>query len=183
MAATSLLALAVSCDSPVQPEADLGSTLDPDGLQPQASFHGEAFDVSSVVGIGWQDTDPGEARVLRRFTIAARDLDGRVSGEYEVVTRATNVRVRGEVTCLSVVDNRAFVGGTIEEASLPFPPEIVERLTGVAVEVVDNGRAGGVDEISVLGLFVDDPEGPQRFCDQAVPGPVGPIDRGRLQVR
>lgn len=75
------------------------------------------------------------------------------------------------------------MGGTIDKAKLPYPPEIVAQITGIAAELVDHGTGSGVDELSGLGLYVDNPDGPRGFCDDAVPGLVGPVDRGNYQVR
>jgi hypothetical protein len=179
MGALPLVALLAACDTPLDPE--LGSTLDPDGAKALVASAGSAG--ASVTGGGWRSTDPDDPTALRHFSITAGNRGGTVSGRYNLVTGSSDIVVRGDVTCLTVVDGRAWVGGTIDKTELPFPPEIVAQLTGIAVELVDHGNGSGVDELSALGLFVNDPEGPQRFCDDADPGPVDPVDRGSYQVR
>lgn len=177
MAALPMAALLVACDTPVDPE--LGSTLDPDG----ALLASPASSGASVTGGGWRASDPDDPHSLRHFSISAIDRGGKVSGRYNLLIGSSEIVVRGDVTCLTVIDGRAWVGGTIDKAELPFPPEIVAQLTGIAVELVDHGNGSGVDELSGLGLFVANPDGPQSFCDDATPGPVGPVDRGNYEVR
>ena len=95
--------------------------------------------VASVTGSGhiWS-TRPGDDEnrpALRDFTIAAtKSVDGSVGGHYNLVT-ASGLDVKGTVTCLNVVGNRAFVGATWE-SNPEFPFEIV----GVALEFVDGGN-------------------------------------------
>jgi hypothetical protein len=57
----------------------------------------------------------------------------------------------------------------------------------VAIEVVDGGSGpAAVDQISPLGIFVAElgatEADVQAFCDDAVPGPVSPIDLGSINV-
>lgn len=172
-----LLALLVACDTPVDPE--LGSTLDPDGALVASTGSSGA----SVTGGGWRAADPDDPHSLRHFSLSAVERGGKVSGRYNLLIGSSDIVVQGDVTCLTVIDGRAWVGGTIDKAELPFSPEIVAQLTGIAVELVDHGDGSGVDELSGLGLYVANPDGPQSFCDDATPGPVGPVDRGNYQVR
>lgn len=176
-AALPVIALLVACDTPVDPE--LGSTLDPDGtFLPSPATSGV-----SVTGGGWRAADPDDPHSLRHFSLSAVERGGKVSGRYNLLIGSSDIVVRGDVTCLTVIDGRAWVGGTIDKAELPYSPEIVAQLTGIAVELVDHGDGSGVDELSGLGLFLADPDGPQTFCDDATPGPVGPVDRGNYEVR
>lgn len=177
MGALPLVALLVACDTPVNPE--LGSTLDPDGALVTSTGSSGA----SVTGGGWLAADPTDPHSLRHFSLSANDRGGTVSGRYNLLIGSSDIVVRGDVTCLTVIDGRAWVGGTVDKAELPFPPEIVAQITGIAVELVDHGNRSGVDELSGLGLYVANPDGPQGFCDDAVPGSVGPVDRGNYEVR
>lgn len=174
-----LAALLTACEGPVDPE--LGSTLDPDGAK--ALVASAARSGVSVTGGGWRASDPDDPTSLRHFSITAQARGGKVSGRYNLVVGSSDVVVRGDVTCLTVVDGRAWIGGTIDRAELPFPQELVDQLTGIAVELVDHGNGSGVDELSSLGLYVANPAGPQTFCDDATPGSVAPVDRGSYQVR
>lgn len=179
MKALPVVGLLVACDTPV--DAELGSTLDPDGAE--TLVVSTASTGASVTGGGWLAGDPDDPHSLRHFSLTANDHGGKAKGRYNLTIGSSDIVVRGDVTCLTVIDGRAWVGGTIDKAELPFPPETVARLTGIAVELVDHGNGSGVDELSGLGLFLDNPDGPQSFCDAADPGPVGPVDRGNYQVR
>lgn len=140
--------------------------------------------VASVTGSGqlWS-TPPGEEDrpALRNFTIAAtKTADGSVAGHYNLLT-ASGLHVKGTITCLTVVGDRAFVGGTWE-SNPEFPFEIV----GVALEFVDGGNGpNAVDEISQLVFlpadFFDETD-VQAYCDDAIEGPVMPIDFGSIRV-
>lgn len=140
--------------------------------------------IASVTGSGhlWSNPPGDEDRpALRNFTIAAtKAADGSVRGHYNLLT-ATGTHVKGTITCLNVVGDRAFVGGTWE-SNPEFPFEIV----GVALEFVDGGNgANAVDQISSLGFypadFFDETD-VQAYCDDALEGPVMPIDLGSIRV-
>lgn len=145
--------------------------------------------VASVTGSAHQDQAAGEGRTLRAFTISAvKRADGVTSGQYQLTSDwpfgpdgPPVLQAHGTITCIRVDGNRAYVGGTIDDRNFfeGFP------ITGIAVELVDNGEGSGTapDEVSSLGLFVANPDGPQDFCDAATPGPVSAIDRGNLTVR
>ena len=61
----------------------------------------------------------------------------------------------GEVTCLTVEDDRATVGGVIEESKLPSPPGLPDPLEGtdVIIEIADNRDPDAPDQFSVLFLI------------------------------
>lgn len=140
--------------------------------------------IASVTGSGhlWSPS-PGEddRPALRNFTIAAtKAAGGSVGGHYNLLT-ATGLHVKGTITCLNVVGDRAFVGGTWE-SNPEFPFEIV----GVALEFVDGGNGpDAVDQISQLAFFPADffdESDVQAYCDDALEGPVMPIDLGSIRV-
>lgn len=140
--------------------------------------------IASVTGSGHLWTNPPgeeERPALRNFTIAAtKAADGSVGGQYNLLT-ATGLHVKGTITCLNVVGDRAFVGGTWE-SNPEFPFEIV----GVALEFVDGGNGpDAMDQISSLGFypadFFDETD-VQAYCDDALEGPVTPIDLGSIRV-
>ena len=141
----------------------------------------------SATGAGQQwSTPPGEEAkpALRRFTFAAhKRADGAVSGHYNIVA-ASGLHIEGEVTCLNVVGGRAWVGGTFRNAQ-PAPPFTP---VGVVFEVLDGGTGPAAgDQISNLGIFAAElgatEENVQEFCDDAIPGPIAPIDLGSIAVR
>lgn len=168
-----------ACDSaPTSPQAEAGPTT------VRAEARSDA--VMSVTGSGHRRLDPEDPGSLRRFTISAiGHADGSASGQYNLVIGPNDIAVHGTVTCVNVVGNRAFVGGTVDRALLPYPPEIVAQITGVAIELVDNGTGpdAPADEISSTAFYLNMPEGPQQWCDDATPGGVGPIEQGNITVR
>lgn len=135
-----------------------------------------------VTGAGHIDRDPSAAMDLRRFTISAiGHADGSASGQYQLVIGPAAVKAHGTITCVTRSGNRAFIGGTVDRRNIFEEFDI----TGVSIEVVDNGSGPGAapDEVSNVGFFVANPGGPQQFCDDAVPGPTMPITQGDISVR
>lgn len=135
-----------------------------------------------VTGSGHIDRDPTSAKDLRRFTISAiGHADGTASGQYELISGSPEVKAHGTVTCVVRSGNRAFIGGTVDRRT--FFEEF--DITGVAIEVVDNGSGPDdpPDEVSQVGFYLSTPSGPQDFCDAAVPGPTMPITQGDISVR
>ena len=140
----------------------------------------------AATGAGQQwSTPPGEDMkpALRRFTFAAnKRADGTVSGHYDIVA-ASGLHIEGAVTCLNVVGGRAWVGATFRNAQ-PAPPFTP---VGVVFEVLDGGTGpDAVDQISNLGIFAAElgatEENVQEFCEDAIPGPIAPIDLGSIRV-
>ncbi len=152
------------------------------GVGPTAAFSAGGGNTAVVTGSGHIDLDPSQTKALRRFTLSAiAHADGSVSGQYQLVVGPAQLVAHGKVTCVTKSGNRAFIGGTIDRRN--FFEEF--DITGVAIEVVDNGSGPGdpPDEVSSLGLYVSNPDGPQQFCDDATPGPTMPITQGDLSVR
>lgn len=171
--AGAILALA-GCGGPTGVDRATGADLGP------ALSVGEGTVV--VVGSGHIDRDPTSAKDLRRFTISAiGHADGTASGQYELISGTPEVKAHGTVTCVTRSGNRAFIGGTVDRRT--FFEEF--DITGVAIEVVDNGSGPGdpADEVSSVGFFLSNPDGPQDFCDAATPGPTMPITQGNISVR
>lgn len=173
----------VACDSPV----GASSTIEAADASVAAA---EAGVVAAVHGSGHLGPNAiGEGRSLRAFTISARRLaSGDVWGQYQLTSDSPFghdadplLKLHGTITCLTVDGDRAYLGGTVDRRNF------FERvdITGVAIEVVDHGSGPSAppDEISSVGLFVSNADGPRDFCDAASPGPVVPIDRGDISVR
>jgi hypothetical protein len=176
-----LVALA-ACESAVAPEpAGLGSTLDPDGAPNMISELGVT---ASATGGG---IDSGNGS-LRALTFSARVQGARgAQGHYTVILNGnqrrlagTRGQLMGNVTCLTVVGNRAFIAGDTKKDELEaFPLPI----GGVAIEVVDGGEGpGAMDEVSQVGLYLS-VEGANQWCQDAVAGPTFPAEHGQVQVR
>jgi len=181
-----VVATTAACDAtgPTQPDGT--------GAEVSAAFSGaaETLDVagltSQVSGAGqqWTSAPGGDMQpALRRFTVnAQKQTDGTVTGHYNLVA-ASGLHIEGVVTCLNIVGDRAFIGGTFRNAQ-PAPPFTA---VGVAIEVVDGGSGpAAVDQISPLGIFAAElgatEADVQAFCDDAVQGPVSPIDLGSINL-
>lgn len=173
----------VACDSPVGTTASIAAADAPVAAS-------ESGIVAAVHGSGHLGpAETGERRSIRAFTISARNLaGGDVKGQYHLTTDSPFgpdahplLKLHGTITCLIVDGDRAYLGGTVDRRNFFEGVDI----TGVAIEVVDNGSGPSAppDEISNVGLFVANPDGPQDYCDAATPGPVIPVDHGDISVR
>ena len=148
-----------------------------------AAAHLEASSaiVASVRGSGHIQRPDGTSRI---FTVeAAKYTDGRVMGTYnlEMAGPETPSRVKGDITCLVVVGNSAYIGGDVDRFDAnPFPtvPE------GMAVEIIDNGEGAGAapDLLSLAGFFATQQEALD-YCAAPAPGPVFATEQGNFQVR
>ncbi|CAN5660993.1 hypothetical protein BH23CHL2_BH23CHL2_20680 [soil metagenome] len=73
---------------------------------------GELQGVAEVQG-SWQYYFRGE---LASFHVhASKDAEGNVEGHYYASLPALGLRIRGPVTCLNVVDNRAWIAGGADQ--------------------------------------------------------------------
>lgn len=157
------------CDSAVEPTAATAPSLS----------QGSGPVVQSATGAG-HFTVGGE---LRTFSFTAlKHADGTVQGEYELFSRLTGARIHGDVTCLSVVGNRAWIGGRQEHSQddALFPPGLENGF-----RVADNGEGANdpPDEMSLM--FVNATPGfAQNYCNaRFLAPPLNPIEAGNIQVR
>lgn len=136
--------------------------------------------------------DENGRTVRRNFSFSARtQSDGTVKGHATLHNPAFNgtngnqpYMLQIDVSCLKVVGNIAYMGGTIRRTNDP------SLLDAVFFAVQDNGEPGrGVDRISRVFFFDDDPTttGDPQGC-QNLPDPTGPspdelIESGNVQVR
>jgi hypothetical protein len=113
---------------------------------------------------------------------AKQHADGSVTGRYNhrSFDDGQPFYVRGPLTCLTVIGNRAWVGGLIEASSEP-------ALVGwdMWFQVQDNGEGGGgpPDWTTLVGASPEAGSA-QEYCDEA-PEVLFPFDieRGNIQVR
>ena len=118
---------------------------------------------------------------LRTFTFAAiAHMDGSVSGQFNLVAGNADLIAHGTVTCMTVVDNQAWIGGTIDRNSIGAP------FTHGWWRAVDNADTGAADQISLL-VVANNPAGNlvQAFCDDtpAAFPPLNDIAQGNVDVR
>ena len=145
---------------------------------PAALSQGSGPVVQSATGAG-HFTVAGE---LRTFSFnALKYADGTVQGQYELFSRSAATRIHGDVVCLSVVGNHAWVGGIQDHSidDVAFPPGGENGF-----QTVDNGE-GATDPTDQLSLmFINGPAGfAQAYCDAQVDAPpLNTIEGGNIQV-
>lgn len=164
---------ACTADTPTEP-ASLGSTLDPDGAVVTAHADAPAV-VASAHGAAHRDA--GGRPVLLNFSASER-ADGTVVGSYYYQSVVNHVSIHVDVTCLTVVGNRAWVAGIISDSS-------IDALVGTVsyFYATDNGEgAGATDEVSLVRAA--DAAGEDiRFCEELPTGlPNREVLRGNVDV-
>jgi hypothetical protein len=135
--------------------------------------------VQSATGAG-HFTISGE---LRTFSFTAlKYADGSVQGQYELDSRVSGTKIHGNVTCLVVVGNHAWVGGVQDHSSdnTAFPPGGENGF-----QTVDNGEGANAPPDQLSLMFINGPAGfAQAYCDaQADAPPLSDIEGGNIQVR
>jgi len=134
--------------------------------------------VQSATGAG-HFTVGGE---LRTFSFnALKFADGTVQGQYELFSRSAATRIHGDVVCLSVVGNHAWVGGSQDQSNDPVAfPAGGEN----GFQTVDNGEGANDPPDQLSLMFINGPPGfAQAYCDARVDAPpLNNIEGGNIQV-
>lgn len=119
-----------------------------------------------------------ETSAKRTFSFSANmKADGSVNGQFNlVIHNDTQIRIHAEVTCMSVVGNKAYVGGVVKSAS---NEAWVGNETGWAVE--DNGNSG--DMISLMNIPSPTPGLAQSVCDAQNRVTNWAVEGGNVRVR
>ena len=127
--------------------------------------------------------------VRRQFSLSARRYaDGSVKGNAVLhnpaftVNNGQKYQLQIDISCMKVIGNVAFFGGTTKRTN---DPNLVDA---VYFSVQDNGEPGkDRDTISRAFFFDDDPNttGNPALCQGNVLGdfPLEPIESGNIQVR
>ena len=112
---------------------------------------------------------------------AVRHADGSAHGNYHVDRQDLGVKFDVDVTCLSVVEDTAWIGGIIRKVDGP----IVIEGTVSYFFVVDMGEGADAPADIASAIRINDRAGQDLvFCnDRPVGLSRGPIDFGNLQVR
>jgi hypothetical protein len=127
----------------------------------------------------------GDARRTFAFT-AVRHEDGIVSGEAQLFNRATGFLVHGEVICMTVIGNHAWIGAIIKQPIVSFCDG-----TNMYFHVQDNGEGPERRADLLSPAEVCDVEGPAAvaldlaYCESAGaidPIPMFNIEDGNIQV-
>lgn len=117
---------------------------------------------------------------LRKFTFAATTLrDGRVGGQFQLVAGNADLVAHGTVTCMTVIGNQAWVGGTLDRNSIGAP------FTHGWFRAVDNSATGDPDQISLL-VVANNPSGAlaAAFCETTPGAPaLITVTHGSITIR
>jgi hypothetical protein len=185
LASLFILALGVmACDTPadLDLEADEVSTLVMSAKADQAV--GKA--VESVTGAGHIRFNEDDYR--RMSVTAKKNSDGAVSGQFEF--HRFNGPVHGEVTCLTVIGNEGYIGGSITH----YPADPAEIGNEFMFMVRDNGEGGNAPPDQITYTYLGIPPGHQYgtaedFCNlegqayENLMAVILEIHNGNIQVR
>jgi hypothetical protein len=107
---------------------------------------------------------------------------GTVTGEFEFFSRSGNLRVHGDVICLQIVGNRAWMGGRIRHSS---DPTRARAGTESFWRLADNGEGRGAPPDQTSLMFVNQPSGSAELYCRAMPPapPLIQVQMGNIQVR
>jgi hypothetical protein len=119
----------------------------------------------------------------RVFTFnAAEGVDGSIKGEFEVGAPNTEIHAGGDVVCLSVAGNEAWVGVIFRRINV----EDLAFIVGWAgfFRVVDNGEGRDASADQITFVDVDpDPSTATAYCrDRPLWQPLNDIEAGNIQV-
>lgn len=135
----------------------------------------------SVSGSG-HFTATGEDEGFRTFSFHAnRDSDGSTSGRFVAHSRQNDPdnSIKGDVVCVTVINNRAWMVGLVTESTAPTAPVG----TYTRFRVADNGEGGNSapDQISLMEVGV---VGFPPYCFTVPERPaLVDIEAGNVQVR
>jgi hypothetical protein len=172
---TALFAMVLAaCDGGSAPPATVARA----SAEPTTLSQGSGPVVQSATGAG-HFTVGGD---LRTFSFTAlKYADGTVQGQYELFSRSAGTRIHGDVVCLSVVGNHAWVGGSQDHSidDVAFPPGLENGF-----QTVDNGEGTSDPPDQLSLMFINAPAGfAQAYCDaQADAPPLNDIEGGNIQV-
>jgi hypothetical protein len=143
----------------------------------QPSFSAEAGVSASATGSGHFIVN-GE---LRKFSFAAISHgNGEVTGKFELVAGNADLVAHGSVICMTVIENQAWIAGTIDRNSIGAP------FTHGWWRAVDHAGTGGADQISVL-VVANNPAGnlALAFCENTPEEfpPLNTVTAGNISVR
>ena len=115
---------------------------------------------------------------LRTFSFHARTHeDGTTTGSFEVHNRATDARAHGDIDCLRIVGNRAYMSGMNTKST---DPRVHGRPFFFSVQDNGEGKNAPPDRISFHLTFL--PPGPSFACNVPFAEPEHPV-QGNIQVK
>jgi hypothetical protein len=145
---------------------------------PTPSFAVGAGVEAAATGSGHFVAADGE---LRKFAFAAiTHRNGDVGGQFQLVAGNADLVAHGTVTCMTVIDNQAWIGGTLDRNSIGAP------FTHGWWRAVDHAATGDPDQVSLL-VIANNPDGnlARAFCDDTPDGfpPLNTVTQGNITVR
>ena len=162
-------------------EQDLPESAESENISPAARADGGP---QSATGHG-NLTVGGELRTFSFDVI--RHQDGTVTGEWQLKSRATDVVMHGQVTCLLAIarptQGAAFMGGIVTRVDGDAPG--VEPGTPVVFSAFDNGEGNDNFADAMTLVQPTNPDVVARHCaiGLRVGGGAVPIEDGNIQVR
>lgn len=169
---TSVLALCglviLGCEAPTQPEASF--ELEPTVARAASSTPAVTGSAHFLTG--------GQPRTV--VINAVEHVDGSVSGTMQISIKAFDAWWHTDVECVTVAGDRAFLGGTITEASDARIQ--VGTKSYLWVEDHGEGSAASPDRVSIAGLN-ETQQGLDDFCglvQNLLPGTD--VLRGNVQI-
>jgi hypothetical protein len=110
---------------------------------------------------------------LRTFAFVARNhADGTTDGQYQIDNRSTGIKEAGVVSCLEVVGNSAWIGGTVTHSSDPLRVGLQRTF-----RVVDRGD-GSPPDLASLAEFR-----PAEACHLMLADELHELEGGDIRVR
>jgi len=132
--------------------------------------------VNSTTGAGQLDLAGG----FRNFSYTAKTAaDGTVSGEAQLVNRASGLRWHIAVNCLVVSGNHAWVGGVVDSAN---DPTAVGTVGVWYAEDNGEGSTAPPDRMSLFTFFSPVLTCTDPFAQAYTLANALPIDGGNIQV-
>jgi hypothetical protein len=117
----------------------------------------------------------------RRLAVNARLLtDGSVSGEMQWVAGAAIIH--GNITCLTVRENVAWLGGIVEHGFFAGVPAGSE----FTMTIVDNGEGSGAADQTTLRPFLKGSGAAAAYCAAAAPPApesLATMENGNIEIR
>lgn len=140
-----------------------------------------------VTGSGHLERDLGAGPELTSFSYNAIAKGDTASGQFQFNFRAADLKVHGYVSCVTVVDNVAWIGGVITRLTSTDPAD--QELVGTDVwwRVRDNGEGDGAAPdrtTSLLFTIIGVPITAASWCaNREFRGLERDIQEGNIQVR
>ena len=144
---------------------------------------GQSADLQSASGSGHYHTQDG---LWRTFSFnGTKKPNGTVTGRFHFRihdAQGAGSRIWGDVTCLTIEGNRAWLGGYVTKAG---NPNHIGRAHGFSV--VDNGQGQGAaaDQVTVTWPGSSNPpfDEPDEYCESKPDQQLHLVEAGNVQVR